>query len=228
MTALYPGLATRALTGRLFALRALRHLAEVGVRQFIDLGCGIPVTDPTHRIVQDVAADTRVVDADSDPFVVLAAKVLLQSHPDQGLTHHMSAHVLEPHDLLREVAGVLDLTQPVAVLLAEVLQDVPAHFLICDAVQALMNGLPVGSYLALSHPTNASDEALAAASWWNGSDPSTRISLRSPEVIHDFFKGLELLEPGLVPYGRWRPECMPLDEATPDVDGYCGVARKVG
>lgn len=226
MAMLYPDVVVRIRMGRLFALRAIRHLAEAGIRQYIDLGCGIPVTDPTHEIVQDVvAAGSLVVYADCDQFVAANAQAL-KSDPAKGLTHAVRADLLKPHEVLRKAANMLDLTQPVALLLTEVLQDVAGHFLVGDAVQALMDGLPVGSYLVLSHPTGTTDEARAANAFWNCSNPSAQTWLRAPELILEYFQGLELLPPGLVPYNRWRSEFAPLSEAERDVDGSCGVARR--
>ncbi len=226
--AILPEVATLARTSRAFLARAVRYLAgEAGIRQFLDIGTGLPTVDNTHEIAQRVAPDSRVVYVDNDPLVLAHARALLTSTP-QGVTAYIDADLRDPAAILRRAARTLDLDQPVALMLMGIVEfitdDDDAYRIVGD----LLDALPSGSFLTLYDGTNvvhkeASDRIVEL---WNASG-SASLVLRTPEAIGRFFSnsGLELVEPGIVSCSHWRPEPTPfgLPEA---VDAFCGVGRK--
>ncbi|MBO3743998.1 SAM-dependent methyltransferase [Actinoplanes flavus] len=215
-----PALAENARLSRAFLVRAVRHLAgEAGIRQFLDLGTGLPTANNTHEVAQGVAPESRVVYVDSDPLVLTHARALLTSSAE-GATDYVDADLRDIDAVLRQAARTLDFTQPVAVLfmgvLGHIADDVEAQRL----VRAVLAAVPPGSYLAIYDGTDTSPEVVEAARLWNQS-AALPYHLRSTKRLAAFFEDLELVEPGLVSVTKWRPE-VEIDE----IDQFCAVGRK--
>jgi O-methyltransferase involved in polyketide biosynthesis len=217
----YPQIVDVARVSRAFQARAVRFLAaEAGLRQFLDVGAGLPTADNTHQIAQRIAARSRIVYVDNDPPVVTHARQLLSSTPE-GAAEYLEGDLNQPEEILRAAAGTLDFSRPVALLLMGVMghvDDGDAYPL----VRRLLDGLPTGSYLALQDGVNASDTFHEAQ---QGYDDTGAIPyrLRRPEQVAAFFVGLDLVEPGVTRVTRWRPD---LGDPGPDADVVGGVARK--
>lgn len=221
-----PDLPAAARADRGFLVRAARYLAgEVEIRQFLDIGTGLPTANNTHQIAQATAPECRIVYVDNDPLVLAHARALLTSTP-QGATAYLHADVREPDRILREAARTLDFTQPVALMLLGIINYIMDTAEAHTIVSRLLGALPSGSYLAISHPTaevhgEAVEESMRH---WNSSGAAP-IRTRSRQEIIGLFDGLELLEPGVVSCSLWRPE--PSDVGThAEVHQYCGVGRK--
>ncbi|WP_327320114.1 SAM-dependent methyltransferase [Streptomyces sp. NBC_01235] len=222
---IFPGLVDVAVTSRHFLGRAVRHLAgEQGIRQFLDVGTGLPTADNTHQVAQRVAPDARIVYVDNDPVVLAHANALLTSTPE-GKTAYLDADLYDPEAVLAAAAGTLDLSQPVALMILNTLGHVGDYEQARDLVRRLMAGLPSGSHLVISDSTATSEGMIAASEAYNASG-AVPYYVRGIEEIGGFFEGLELVEPGIVQVPKWRPN--PDDSAnfTGAVDAYCGVGRK--
>jgi trans-aconitate methyltransferase len=221
-----PGLRFRVRANRAFLARAVRFLAgEAGVRQFLDIGTGIPAADNTHQVAQAAAPDARIVYVDNDPIVLAHARALLASGPE-GATQYVHGDLREPTATLGEAAQTLDFTQPIALMLLGILhliQDSEDPYRI---VAELMAALPPGSYLAISHPASDTDPAAQAEAQKRYNERvSTPQTLRTRDEVARFFTGLDLVPPGLVYVHTWRPD--PADAAPAGVtSAYGGVARK--
>jgi O-methyltransferase involved in polyketide biosynthesis len=220
-----PALPRSAVADRRFLARAVRFLAgEAGIRQFLDIGSGLPTAENTHEVAQRTAPEARVVYVDHDPLVLRHAHALLTSTPE-GATSYVQADARDPEKVLREAARTLDLDRPVAVTMLGVLNFVPDDGEAAGIVRRLMDAVPAGSHLVVSHPTTEVDgEAMAAAvEYWNAQG-SARMTLRSRAGLLRLFDGLHLLEPGVVSCARWRPDEAGSDIV--DVTHFAGVARK--
>jgi len=228
---LMPDILTAARETRAFLMRAVRYLAgEAGIRQFLDIGTGLPTANNTHEVAQSVAPDAHIVYVDNDPLVLAHARALLTSTPE-GKTRYLDADMTEPATVLEGAADVLDLSRPVAVLFFGVLGHVPETAQARSLVQTLLAAMPSGSYLALSDgvPT---EQATAAHDNYaeTGAVPYT---LRTPDELRSFFDGLEFVEPGFGPVPLWRPD-LGYNDATPVIGEpapvadapWGGVARK--
>jgi S-adenosyl methyltransferase len=225
---MYPDIVQLARAARGFLTRAVLYLAgEAGIRQFLDVGTGLPTVNNTHEVAQSIAPESRVVYADNDPLVLAHARALLTSSPE-GVTGYIDADLRDPGKILQQAARTLDFTEPIAITLIAILHHITDYDEARSIVNRLMEAVPSGSYLVISHSTNvihgaASDEAVAR---WNkfGKPP---VILRSPGQIARFFDGLELLEPGIVSTPRWRPNVADIGGSVPrEVDQFCGVGRK--
>jgi hypothetical protein len=207
---------------RAFLVRTVEFLVrEAGIRQFLDVGTGLPTADNTHEVAQRIAPETRIVYVDNDPIVLAHAEALLVSTPD-GATDYIDADVRDPETILRSAAKTLDFTRPIAL----VMLGITAHMTddrAYEIVGRLVNALPSGSYLVLCDDTEViNPEAMREMiRQWNEAGDNPRIN-RSPEQLARFFDGLELLDPGLVSVSRWRPTTADL----PEVDDFGGVGRK--
>jgi len=213
-------------TNRAFLRRTVSHLAgEAGIRQFLDIGTGLPSANNTHQVAQAVAPDSRVVYVDNDPIVLVHARALLTGTP-QGATAYLDADVRDPGSVLAQAAQTLDLAEPTAVMMLAILQLIPDDANPHAIVERLVDGLAAGSYLVISHP--ASDVLPDAMA-----EMQRRLNERQREIttfrprpdICRFFDGLDLIEPGVVQPHRWRPGP---GDLSPDqeVTAWCGVARK--
>jgi len=223
--AAYPNLVFSVRANRAFLARAVRFLAaEAGIRQFLDIGTGIPTANNTHQVAQRVAAESRIVYVDNDPIVLSHAQALLKSSP-QGMCAYLDADLRDPAAILAKAAQTLDFSQPVAVMMLIVLHLIPDSDDPYGIVARLMDSLAPGSYLVITHP--ASDIKPAAIAEMtrriNARLGPARGTMRDRSEITRFFEGLELLEPGVVQPQRWRP-----DDSVSDVEvtAWCGVARK--
>jgi hypothetical protein len=226
-----PGILYTARQTRAFLSRAVRHLAgEAGIRQFLDVGTGLPTAENTHEVAQSVAPDAHIAYVDNDPLVLAHARALLSSTP-QGRTLYVDADMNEPETVLRGAAEVLDLTRPVAVLFLGVLGHVADHTHARDLVQALLAAVPSGSYLVLC---DGVPNEVATAAHDNYADTgAVPYNLRPPEEIRPFFDGLEFVEPGFGPVPLWRPE-LDVRDGVPNIGSvvvepdapWGGVARK--
>lgn len=218
----YPEIVVMAQQSRRFLVRAVRYLAaEAGIRQFLDIGTGLPTMQNTHAVAQGIAPESRIVYVDNDPMVLAHARALLVGSPE-GLTRYIHADLRDPQAVLRQADEHLDLSQPVAVLLFGVMGHVGDDDEAVAIIRALLDAVPSGSYLALSDGTDTSAAVVESHRQYNESG-ALPYHLRSPERIARFFDGLELVEPGLVPFTHWRPE---QDGPPADLDGYCAVGRK--
>ena len=234
VAALLPNVFVGARENRAFMHRVTRVLArEHGIRQWLDIGTGIPTEPNLHQVAQSVAPEARVVYVDNDPLVMRYAERLMRSTP-QGRTAYVEADLTDPEGVLTavELAGVLDLARPVALSLNAVL-----HFITDDLdpygiVTRLLGALPSGSVLALSHgtPDFAPPNLEKARAVYTSSGTQTR--LRSKEEVARFFDGLDLLDPGITVCHRWRPDihggAVPMTGQLPDADigVWAGAAVK--
>jgi hypothetical protein len=222
--AIFPGIETGARAARYFLARAVRHLAaEEGIRQFLDIGTGLPNVDNTHEIAQRVAPECRIVYVDNDPLVLAHARALLTSTPE-GVTNYVDADLRDPDAIVREAKRTLDFDQPIGLMLMGILGHIEDFDEARSIVRRLVDALPSGSYLVQYDSTNTSEAYVDAIRQYNEGGSLPYI-LRSPEQIARFFDGLELLEPGVASCSRWRPdaEAWGLPE---QVHQYGGVALK--
>jgi hypothetical protein len=223
--AVTPGLRFRVRANRAFLARAVRYLtAEAGIRQFLDIGTGIPTANNTHEVAQAAAPECRIVYVDNDPIVLAHARALLASSP-QGATAYIDADLRNTQEILDAAAKTLDFSQPVALMLLGILH------LVSDAedpyaiVTRLLAALPSGSYLAISHPASDINAGQAEAQRRYNERVSTPQTLRTHAEVCRFFDGLSLVPPGVVYVHTWRPD--PGDDAPEDVaSAHGGVARK--
>jgi hypothetical protein len=220
----FPGIVDIARADRAFLGRAVRHLVgEVGIRQLLDVGTGLPTADNTHQVAQRVAPECRIVYVDNDPLVLAHARALLTSSPE-GVTDYIDTDLREPEKIVRAVAQLLDLTEPVALMFMGVLGHVGDYDEARSIVRRLLAALPPGSYLVLNEGVDTS-EALNEAQQAYNSSGAVPYHLRRPEQIAGFFDGLELLEPGVVPVTLWRPDAAPAG-ALAEIPQFGGVGRK--
>ena len=225
---LHPDIGEYARADRMFLGRAVRHLvSEAGIRQFLDIGTGLPTADNTHEVAQRLAPDARIVYVDNDPLVLAHARALLTSTPE-GRTDHLDADLREPETILERASATLDLSRPVALMLLGVVMFLRDEEDPYGVVRRLMEALPSGSHLVLSHTITspALPEVDAAVRFWN-EHGTPALTQRSPQDVARFFDGLELLEPGVVSCSRWRAE--PSDEGeceAREVAIHGGVGRK--
>jgi SAM-dependent methyltransferase len=225
---LRPEIVPAVLANRRFLGRAVRYLAaEAGVRQFLDIGTGLPSAHNTHEVSQDAAPDARVVYVDNDPIVLAHARALLTSTPE-GKTAYLCADLRDGKTILAGAAETLDLSKPVALLFLMTLQYVPDSDDPHAIVAGYLDALPPGSFLVVSDPIMEGDDAVLAESarrmnqGMGGRVTQTRRPLRE---IARFFDGLDQLEPGIVPLNRWRPgPDEPVFER--DIPAVAAIARK--
>jgi hypothetical protein len=228
---MFPGIAHIARLQRRFLGRAVRYLAgEAGIRQFLDIGTGLPTADNTHQIAQQLAPESRIVYVDNDPLVLVHARALLTSAPG-GMTSYIEADVRDTEEILGEAARTLDFSQPIALMMLGImgqLPDSPEPSGLSgprSIVTTLLDALPPGSYLALSDGTDTSPALNQAIAAYNQNSASS-YHLRSPEEIARFFDGLTLVPPGVVTTSRWRPDLADASAEPREVDAICGVGRK--
>ena len=225
--AMFPGIVHVARADRAFLGRAVRFLAaEAGIRQFLDIGTGLPSADNTHEVAQGIAPEARVVYVDNDPLVLTHARALLTSAPP-GVTAYIDADVHRPSRIIDTAAETLDFSQPVGVMMLGILNFVLDTGEAAAIVNHVMDAVPSGSYLVVSHPTlELGGEANAEAMrFWN-EHATPPITARSRAEISLFFAGLDLLEPGLVPCTQWRPDPVDIGVPGPEVPHYGAVALK--
>jgi len=226
-----PNAATAPRQNRAFMRRAVRFLAaEQGVRQFLDIGTGLPTSPNVHEVAQGIDPTARIAYVDNDPIVLTHARALLTSHP-QGRTAYVDANLHQVGEILSapELRDTLDFDRPVGLLLLAILHFVSDEDGAYDIVGALLDALPAGSFLVVSHITDDYDPP----GWARFAEVMRRqgipTAFRSQPAVERFFTGLEIVDPGIVPILRWRPEPLPAD-AEPLTDAqvalYGGVGRK--
>jgi len=224
--AFMPDVVDDARAQRWFLVRAVRHLAgEAGIRQFLDIGTGLPTVNNTHEVAQAVAPECRIVYVDNDPLIMAHARALLTSAP-QGATDYIHADLHDPDTILREAVGTLDFTKPVALMLLGIVCHILDNDEACRIVNGLLDALPSGSHLVLCDPTaEVNPEVIEeAVRQWN-ENAAPPIRSRSRQELIRFFDRVELLDPGVVSCSLWRPE--PRDIGTlVEVNNFCGVGRK--
>jgi O-methyltransferase involved in polyketide biosynthesis len=222
--AMMPSILPGVRANRAFLRRAVEFLAgEMGIRQFLDVGTGLPTAQNTHEVAQGIAPESRIVYVDNDPIVLSHARALLTSSPE-GATTYLEADARDTGSILAAAAEVLDFSQPIAVMILCVLQYVPDSSAPHRIVSQLMDAVPAGSYLALSDGTGDidSERGAQATAAYNARLGQNRITPRTRQEISAYFAGLELVDPGLVPLSQWRAA---ISEA-PMVPAYGGVGRK--
>jgi SAM-dependent methyltransferase len=223
--AAWPDIVLSVRANRAFLARVVRYLAgEAGIRQFLDIGTGIPAANNTHEVAQSVAPESRVVYVDHDPVVLAHARALLTSGP-HGATSYLDADLRDTGRVLTAAAGTLDLHRPVAVMLMAILQHVDEAENPYAIVATLLDALPPGSYLALSHPAaDIEAEAQGELAERLNQSMAEKVTMRDRAQVGRFFAGLELVEPGLVRVPEWRP-ASELEARSP-AGLWGGVGRK--
>ncbi|HEY3980444.1 MAG TPA: SAM-dependent methyltransferase [Streptosporangiaceae bacterium] len=228
---LFPGIRETARVSRALQTRIIGYLAEdVGIRQFLDVGTGLPTANNTHEVAQRIAPESRIVYVDNDPLVLVHARALLTSSPE-GATYYVDADLHDSDRIMAEAASILDFTQPVALMLNGVIGHVEDDDEACACVRGLVAALPAGSYLAMSDGTNTDQGAVRSSDLYKdrGAVP---YHMRSPAAFVSFFDGLELVEPGIVPRQDWRPDSAPQplavvpEKPAASPPSLAGLARK--
>jgi hypothetical protein len=218
-----PSILDGVRANRAFLRRAVQYLAgEAGIRQFLDIGTGLPTAENTHEVAQAIAPESRIVYVDNDPIVLAHARALLTSSPE-GATAYVDADARDTAKILEAAAGILDFSQPIAVMSLLVLQYVPDEDHPHEIVSRLMDAVPPGSYLTISDTTTDIDteRVTDGTARLNSRLGPAQSTLRSREQIARYFDGLELIEPGIVPMPQWRTVPNPLV-----IPAYAGVGRK--
>ncbi|MEU0492329.1 SAM-dependent methyltransferase [Nocardiopsis sp. NPDC006139] len=222
----FPEIVDNAVADRAFLVRAVTHLAEEeGIRQFLDIGTGLPTHNNTHEVAQGIAPDARVVYVDNDPLVLAHARALLTG-TDEGVTDYIDADLRDPAGILAKAALTLDLSRPVALMLLGVVNFIDDDAEVRNVLDTLLEALAPGSFLVVSHPVDDIDRERAhqvAAAWNEKGTP--KLTVRTAKDVEALFDGLELLEPGVVSCSLWRPLETEIGEIRP-VAEYAGVGRK--
>ncbi|OEU86828.1 translation initiation factor IF-2 [Streptomyces abyssalis] len=221
---LHPGIGEYARADRRFLGHAVTHLVgELGIRQFLDIGTGLPTADNTHEVAQRIAPDSRVVYVDNDPIVLVHAQALLTSTPE-GRTSYLDCDLRDVDTILEQAAATLDFSRPVALILLGVVIFIEDDEESYGIVRRLMDALPSGSHLVLSHTITspAMPDVDDAVAFWNANG-TPKLTQRTPAQVERYFDGLELMAPGVVSCSRWLPGA-PLD--VEDVAMFGGVGKK--
>ena len=221
--AFMPELVQSARSNRDFLRRSVQFLArDAGIDQFLDIGTGLPTANNTHEVAQALTPSARIVYVDNDPLVLVYARALLTS-TREGKTDYIDADVRDPDRILAQAAETLDFSRPIAIMLLGIMNFVVDDGEADAIVKRLVDAVPAGSYLALSHPTTEvhRESVERATAMWNSSGAAP-MTTRSPAQIENYFAGLEVLEPGLVTCSQWRPD----GNDTTMVTEFSAVARK--
>ncbi|MEO3785439.1 SAM-dependent methyltransferase [Actinocorallia sp. B10E7] len=222
---MFPDIALLARLQRRFLVAAVTYLAkEAGIRQFLDIGAGLPTADNTHEVAQAIAPECRVVYVDNDPLVLVHAEALLRSAPE-GACAYIEADVRDPGKILAEAAETLDFSKPIGLTMLGIMGQLPDSDDPHSIVRTLVDALPSGSYLALGDGTDTNETLNQAIATYNANSASS-YHLRSRDEITRYFEGLELVPPGVTTSAQWRPG--PVEVGTPleTSDAVCGVGRK--
>ncbi|MGP3987914.1 SAM-dependent methyltransferase [Streptomyces sp. 3N207] len=225
VTSMFPSIREVARADRTFLGRAVGFLAgEADIRQFLDIGTGLPTVENTHQVAQRIAPTSRIVYVDNDPTVLTHSRALLAGSLE-GETDYIDADAHQPQAILDAATDTLDFAEPVAVILLGILNFIADTDEATAIVETLMAAVPSGSYLALTHPTLELGGAsnVEAMRFWN-ENATPPITARTGAEVARFFQGLVLLEPGIVSCARWRPGYVAGHEKT--VAQFGAVARK--
>jgi hypothetical protein len=221
---LFPGIRTTARVSRALQIRVIGYLAvEAGIRQFLDVGTGLPSANNTHEAAQRIAPESRIVYVDNDPLVLAHARALLTSSPE-GATDYVDADLHDSGRIMSAAASILDFTQPIALMLNGIIGHIEDDDEARACVRRLVDALPPGSYLAMSDGTDTDQKAVRSSNVYKDSG-AVPYHMRSPAAFVRFFDGLELVEPGIVPRQDWRPDSELLRSAA-SPPSLAGVARK--
>lgn len=220
-----PAMEYAAPAAREFIGRATRYLAgEGGIRQFLDIGTGIPVPGSVHDVAQSLARDSRVVCVDNDPVVASHARALLRPAPE-GATGYVDADVRQTGKIITEAGATLDFGQPVAIVMNHLLNYVERDAEVRHILATLLDAAAPGSYLVVTHPASDVDQTLVeAARRWNRTS-TVPVVLRSRAQVTAWFEGLDIVEPGVVTVPEWRPDS-PADNYGESLPLYGAVGRK--
>ncbi|MEU2923825.1 SAM-dependent methyltransferase [Streptomyces sp. NPDC007251] len=223
-TAVFPGIVTIARSSRAFLRRNITYLVrEAGIRQFLDVGTGLPTAENTHEVAQRLAPESRIVYVDNDPMVLAHARALLYSTPE-GATAYIDADVTEPDRILEAAAGTLDFGRPVGLILSNILGHVADHAQARAIAGRLMDALPSGSYLSVNDGSRGIDPVFEEAQDGYNRSGAVPYNLRTVDEITAYFDGLELVDPGVVSVTQWRPDP---GSPTPEIIAeHGGLARK--
>ena len=214
-----------AKESRQLLMRSVHYLAaEAGVRQFLDIGTGLPTLQNTHEVAQAAAPDSRIVYVDNDPLVLAHARALLTNTTDAGVTSLIDADYHNPESIVADAHATLNFTRPIAVMFMGVLGHVHEYEEALSITRRVMEAVPSGSYLVLWENTDLTETARKAAEEYakSGAIP---YRLCSVEQVRGFFDGLEIVDPGLVPINQWRPDAGQTRTTEP-LDAHCAVGRK--
>ena len=195
----FPGIVTTARADRMFLGRAVRHLVEeAGIRQFLDIGTGLPTVDNTHEVAQRIAPECRIVYVDNDPPVLTHARALLTSSPE-GATSYIDADLRDPENILARAREILDFTEPVAIMLLGIVHFILDQEEAHSIIRRLLDAVPSGSHLAITHACDfvQAEELHANVKMWN-EHGTPKMTVRSYDQIRRLLGDVELLEPGLV------------------------------
>jgi hypothetical protein len=219
-----PEITTMAVQSRQFLIRTVRFLAaEKGIRQFLDIGTGLPTMQNTHEVAQRVAPESKIVYVDNDPLVLAHARALLADTTDAGVTVYLDSDYHRPELIVSDARHVLDFTEPVAVMFMGVLGHAESSAEMRRIVHTVLEATPSGSYLVLWDGTD--DSAAYVTLCRNYTDTGgVPYTPRPHSEIRAVFDGLTLVEPGVVPIDRWRPDT-PGGESRPAISAYGGVGR---
>jgi hypothetical protein len=217
----YPEIVLMAKQSRQFLIRVVHYLAaEAGIRQFLDIGTGLPTMQNTHEVAQAVAPESQIVYVDNDPLVLVHARALMAQTTSRGRTTHVDADYHKPELIIAEAKKVLDFSQPIGVMFMGVMGYEPDLKVVSSIVNRVMEVTPSGSHLVLWDGTNTTPAVVEGAERLAQSGGVPYI-LRSPDEIGSLFDGLDMVEPGLVQITNWRP-----DGEAEWLDAYGAVARK--
>jgi hypothetical protein len=221
----YPDIVTGVRKNRAFLGRAVHYLAaEAGIRQFLDIGTGLPSSNNTHEVAQKAAPESRIVYVDNDPIVLSHAQALLTG-TREGACAYVDADLRDVATILKGAAATLDFSRPVAVSLIMILQFIPDEDDPWQIVRALMDAVPPGSSLTVAHPASDVDLGLGPAfRQLNQRMGPVQVVARSHEQVSRFFDGLDLIDPGLIQLDRWRPG--PGADTSRPLAAYGALARK--
>jgi hypothetical protein len=223
--AAFPDVLVSVRAQRAFLGRAVHYLvAEAGIRQFLDIGTGLPAGNNTHEVAQGIAPESRVVYVDNDPIVLLHAQALLTSSP-QGSTSYLDADLRDTGKILAEAASLLDFSQPVAVMMLGLLHCIPDEDDPAALVARVMAAVPPGSYLVIAHPASDVAEQVSRSMGDYNKQGAAPLTARSHAEVTRFFDGLDLVEPGVVQLHRWRPGTDDVGQGR-ELANYGGVGRK--
>ncbi len=220
--ATYPAIGFQVKQSRQFLIRAVRHLAgECGIRQFLDIGTGLPTMENTHEVAQSVAPDSKIVYVDNDPLVLEHARTLLTNTTPEGVTVFLDADAHDPDAVIADARNVLNFNEPITVLYMGILGHVPELDQARAIVARTMAATVPGSYLVHWDSTNTSEARRRATANYNKTG-AVPYNLRAPDEIARLYEGLDVLEPGVVSISQWRQP----DTGVGLVDAYGAVARK--
>jgi hypothetical protein len=221
---MFPDIVRIARLQRSFLRRAITYLAHAeGIRQFLDIGTGLPTANNTHQVAQAIAPESRIVYVDNDPLVLVHARALLTS-TSAGVCEYVDADVRDVGKILSQAVKTLDFSKPVALIMLAIIGQISDSDHPRSVIERLLDPLPSGSYLVLGDGVNTAEAGNEATKRYNEASHNT-YHLRPPEQISGFFHGLDLVEPGVVDLTRWRPDATSFPDPDP-VPALCGVGRK--